>query len=66
MFLSNTPGIKTVGRLDSAWSSVIRSTALAVILIRAGLGLDPQKLRSGVNSLLSTFYLISYVSLLAY
>ena len=46
MALANIPVIKTVGRLDSSWSSIIRSTALAVILIRAGLGLDPVKLRS--------------------
>ena len=45
MLLANVPVLKTVGRLDSSWSSVIRSTALAVILIRAGLGLDPDKLR---------------------
>ena len=45
MFLSNAPGVKEVGRLDSSWSSAIRSTALVVILIRAGLGLDPDKLR---------------------
>ena len=46
MLLSNVPQIKTVGKLDPAWSSTIRSTALVVILIRAGLGLDPKKLRS--------------------
>ena len=45
MLLANLPFMKTVGRLDPSWSSVIRSTALAVILIRAGLGLDPDKLR---------------------
>ena len=45
MLLANVPVLKTVGRLDPSWSSVIRSTALAVILIRAGLGLDPDKLR---------------------
>jgi len=45
MLLANVPVVKTVGRLDSNWSSVIRSTALVVILIRAGLGLDPEKLK---------------------
>lgn len=45
MLLANVPVLKTVGRLDPSWSSVIRSTALAVILIRAGLGLDPDKLK---------------------
>ena len=46
LLLANVPHIKTVGKLDPSWSSAIRSTALVVILIRAGLGLDPQKLRS--------------------
>ena len=46
MLLANVPHIKTVGRLEPGWSSAIRSTALVVILIRAGLGLDPVKLRS--------------------
>merc|ERR1719270_2223327 len=45
MVLANVPVVKTVGRLDSNWPSVIRSTALVVILIRAGLGLDPEKLK---------------------
>ena len=45
MLLANLPVLKTVGRLDPTWSSVLRSTALVVILIRAGLGLDPDKLR---------------------
>ena len=40
MLLANVPILKTVGKLDPSWSSVIRSTALAVILIRAGLGLE--------------------------
>ena len=46
MLLSNIPHVKTVGKLDPSWSSAIRSTALVVILIRAGLGLDPHKLRT--------------------
>jgi hypothetical protein len=31
--------------IDPGWSSVLRSAALAVILLRAGLGLDPAALR---------------------
>ena len=45
VMLANVPGLKTVGRLDPGWSSVLRSSALTVILIRAGLGLDPANLR---------------------
>ncbi|KAL4240467.1 Sodium/hydrogen exchanger 9B2 [Mactra antiquata] len=44
--LRNVPGINIVGNnLDSGWSSALRTIALTVILIRAGLGLDPQALR---------------------
>ena len=45
MLLSNAPRVREVGRLDPSWSSALRSAALVVILIRAGLGLDPDKLR---------------------
>ncbi|XP_062598598.1 sodium/hydrogen exchanger 9B2-like [Saccostrea cucullata] len=44
--LSNIPVIKTVGQgLDLQWSGALRKIALTVILIRAGLGLDPVALR---------------------
>ena len=48
--LNNVPGIDVARGLDPAWSSCVRSVALAVILLRAGLGLDPAALRklSGV------------------
>ena len=46
ILLSNLPGLEQVGRgLDPAWSAALRSMALAVILLRAGLGLDPAALR---------------------
>jgi hypothetical protein len=31
--------------MDPGWSAALRSAALAVILLRAGLGLDPHALR---------------------
>ena len=48
--LNNVPGIDVARGLDPAWSSTVRSVALAIILLRAGLGLDPAALRklSGV------------------
>jgi len=48
--LANTPGLEAAAALDPAWSAAVRSMALAVILLRAGLGLDPAALRklSGV------------------
>ena len=48
--LNNVPGIDVARGLDPAWSSTVRSVALAVILLRAGLGLDPVALKklSGV------------------
>ena len=39
--LTNVPYIDVARGLDPSWSSAVRSTALAVILLRAGLGLDP-------------------------
>ncbi|XP_060581305.1 sodium/hydrogen exchanger 9B2-like [Ruditapes philippinarum] len=43
--LRNVPGISIVGEnLDKSWSAALRQIALTVILIRAGLGLDPQAL----------------------
>jgi NhaP-type Na+/H+ or K+/H+ antiporter len=43
--LKNVPYISVARGLDPAWSAALRSTALAVILLRAGLGLDPQALK---------------------
>lgn len=44
--LRNVPVINIVGEsIDGRWSSALRQIALTVILIRAGLGLDPHALR---------------------
>ncbi|XP_061175660.1 sodium/hydrogen exchanger 9B2-like [Saccostrea echinata] len=44
--LSNVPGVKVVGlAIDPKWSASLRKIALTVILLRAGLGLDPVALR---------------------
>ncbi|XP_006151214.1 sodium/hydrogen exchanger 9B1 isoform X3 [Tupaia chinensis] len=43
--IRNVPFISEHVHIQSVWSSALRSTALAIILIRAGLGLDPQALR---------------------
>ena len=43
--LRNIPGISVGQDLKSSWSSALRSFALVVILLRAGLGLDPGVLR---------------------
>jgi NhaP-type Na+/H+ or K+/H+ antiporter len=45
ILLNNVPGISVARGLDPAWSAAVRSTALAVILLRAGLGLDPAALK---------------------
>ncbi|KAL8568853.1 hypothetical protein ACOMHN_009673 [Nucella lapillus] len=43
--LGNVPGIDIAKDIDQGWGSGCRQIALAIILIRAGLGLDPQALR---------------------
>ena len=43
--LKNVPVIDRVFLLDPLWSSRLRTLALVVILLRAGLGLDPHSLR---------------------
>ncbi|XP_021101053.1 sodium/hydrogen exchanger 9B1 isoform X3 [Heterocephalus glaber] len=43
--IRNIPSISKHVRVPSKWSSTLRSSALTIILIRAGLGLDPQALR---------------------
>lgn len=45
IMLKNIPGIAVARGLDPTWSAATRSIALAVILLRAGLGLDPQALK---------------------
>ncbi|KAK7507738.1 hypothetical protein BaRGS_00000703 [Batillaria attramentaria] len=43
--LGNVPGIDVGRQIDPAWSSTARNMALAVILMKAGLGLDPVALK---------------------
>lgn len=43
--LTNVPGIDVAKDIAPAWSSTTRSLALTVILIKAGLGLDPVALK---------------------
>lgn len=38
--LQNVPGIRAAANITPAWSSALRSIALVIILLRAGLGLD--------------------------
>lgn len=42
--LRNVPGIKVAANIDPNWSSTLRSMALSVILIKAGLELDAKVL----------------------
>ena len=43
--LRNVPGINVAKHIDKQWSSTLRNTALVVILLRSGLGLDIQALK---------------------
>ncbi|XP_036046683.1 sodium/hydrogen exchanger 9B2 isoform X2 [Onychomys torridus] len=43
--LRNVPAISDNVRIQQKWSSSLRSIALSVILVRAGLGLDPKALK---------------------
>ncbi|XP_034814844.1 sodium/hydrogen exchanger 9B1 isoform X5 [Pan paniscus] len=43
--IRNVPFINEHVHVPNTWSSILRSIALTIILIRAGLGLDPQALR---------------------
>ncbi|XP_076036682.1 sodium/hydrogen exchanger 9B2-like isoform X2 [Oratosquilla oratoria] len=46
ILLRSVPGVSVIGSsIDSDWSATLRNTALVVILLRAGLGLDPHALR---------------------
>ncbi|CAK7316283.1 Sodium/hydrogen exchanger 9B1 [Vulpes lagopus] len=40
--IRNVPYLSDYIQINSTWSSILRNTALTVILIQAGLGLDPQ------------------------
>ena len=44
--LRNVPKINVAADIDKSWSSALRSMALVVILIQAGLGLDAKALKS--------------------
>lgn len=43
--IRNVPFISDVVHVSNRWSSTLRNTALTLILIKAGLGLDPQALK---------------------
>lgn len=45
LMLRNVPGIDVAKTIDKKWSSTLRSVALAVILVRSGLGLNTAALR---------------------
>ena len=45
IMMKNIPYIDFAKYLDDSWSSALRSVALTIILLRAGLGLDPAALR---------------------
>ncbi|XP_069878465.1 sodium/hydrogen exchanger 9B1 isoform X2 [Dipodomys merriami] len=44
--IRNIPYISTYVHVQATWSSTLRITALTIILMRAGLGLDPEVLKS--------------------
>uniref|UniRef100_A0A8C0JLE9 Solute carrier family 9 member B1 n=1 Tax=Canis lupus dingo TaxID=286419 RepID=A0A8C0JLE9_CANLU len=44
--IRNVPYLSDYTQVNSTWSSILRNTALTVILIQAGLGLDPQALKN--------------------
>nr|XP_056711806.1 sodium/hydrogen exchanger 9B2-like [Euleptes europaea] len=43
--LRNIPSVSDLIQIDTKWSAALRSIALAIILARAGLGLDPKALK---------------------
>lgn len=43
--IRNIPVVNDNVQIKHKWSSALRSIALSVILVRAGLGLDPQVLK---------------------
>ena len=50
--MKNVPYIDFAKYLDQSWASSLRSIALAMILLRAGLGLDPVALKRLSGSVL--------------
>ena len=44
ILMKNVPYIDFARYLDDSWASALRSVALTIILLRAGLGLDPAAL----------------------
>ena len=57
ILMKNVPYIDFARYLDDSWASALRSVALTIILLRAGLGLDPAALRklSGLVICLTLF-----------
>ncbi|KAK7819387.1 hypothetical protein U0070_025415 [Myodes glareolus] len=47
--IRNVPILYELVHIPTTWSSILRNTALTIILIRAGLGLDPQENGYGVD-----------------
>ena len=45
IIMKNVPYMDFARYLDDSWASALRSVALTIILLRAGLGLDPVALR---------------------
>ena len=45
IIMKNVPYMDFARYLDDSWASALRSVALTIILLRAGLGLDPAALR---------------------
>uniref|UniRef100_A0A4W5KB96 Cation/H+ exchanger domain-containing protein n=1 Tax=Hucho hucho TaxID=62062 RepID=A0A4W5KB96_9TELE len=44
LVLRNVPYVTEAVHIEQAWSAALRNVALAIILTRAGLGLDPSAL----------------------
>ena len=57
ILMKNVPYIDFAKYLDDSWASALRSVSLTIILLRAGLGLDPVALRklSGLVTRLAFF-----------
>ncbi|KAK3869187.1 hypothetical protein Pcinc_025491 [Petrolisthes cinctipes] len=46
ILLKSVPGLDYIGKnIDQEWSAILRNMALVVVLVRAGLGLDPAALK---------------------
>ncbi|OQV23204.1 Mitochondrial sodium/hydrogen exchanger 9B2 [Hypsibius exemplaris] len=59
--LQNVPGIRAATSITPAWSSSLRSIALVIILLRAGLGLDIVVLRRLSKSVASVAFVPSTI-----